>query len=65
MKLRLSRYGPIDEQINLDKCGPIGYEKKIKVVKVPQPAGFEPARAEPIGFRVQRLNHSATTASYM
>ncbi len=28
-----------------------------------QPAGFEPARAEPIGFRVQRLNHSATTAA--
>ena len=25
-------------------------------------AGFEPARAEPIGFQVQRLNHSATTA---
>ena len=27
-----------------------------------QPAGFEPARAEPIGFQVQRLNHSAKTA---
>ena len=27
-----------------------------------QSAGFEPARAEPIGFQVQRLNHSATTA---
>ena len=26
-------------------------------------AGFEPARAEPIGFRVQRLNHSATSAA--
>ena len=25
-------------------------------------AGFEPTRAEPIGFQVQRLNHSATTA---
>ena len=27
-----------------------------------QPAGFEPARGNPIGFQVQRLNHSATTA---
>ena len=30
--------------------------------KPPQPAGFEPARGDPIGFQVQRLNHSATTA---
>ena len=29
---------------------------------VSQLAGFEPTRAEPIGFQVQRLNHSATTA---
>ena len=29
---------------------------------ISQPAGFEPARGNPIGFRVQRLNHSATTA---
>ena len=28
-----------------------------------QPAGFEPARGDPIGFQVQRLNRSATTAS--
>ena len=28
-----------------------------------QPAGFEPARGNPIGFQVQRLNHSATTAA--
>ena len=27
-------------------------------------AGFEPAREDPIGFRVQRLNHSAITAPY-
>ena len=27
------------------------------------PAGFEPTRGDPIGFQVQRLNHSATTAS--
>ena len=26
------------------------------------PAGFEPTRGDPIGFQVQRLNHSATTA---
>ena len=30
-----------------------------------QPAGFEPARGNPIGFQVQRLNHSATTALYL
>ena len=28
-----------------------------------QSAGFEPARAEPNGFLVHRLNHSATTAA--
>ena len=27
-----------------------------------QSAGFEPARAEPNGFQVHRLNHSATAA---
>ena len=27
-------------------------------------AGFEPAREDPIGFQVQRLNHSAITAHY-
>ena len=32
--------------------------------KVSQPAGFEPARGDPIGFQVQRHNHSATTAVY-
>ena len=31
----------------------------------PQSAGFEPARAEPNGFLVHRLNHSATTACYI
>ena len=45
-------------------CPTIGYigisEKKKKVIS--QPAGFEPARGNPIGFQVQRLNHSATTA---
>ena len=35
-------------------------EKKLK--KYPLRAGFEPAREYPIGFRVQRLNHSAITA---
>ena len=28
-------------------------------------AGFEPAREYPIGFQVQRLNHSAIAAGYM
>lgn len=32
-------------------------------VKLAQSAGFEPARAEPNGFLVHRLNHSATTAT--
>ena len=37
----------------------------IQVIKrLSQLAGFEPTRAEPIGFQVQRLNHSATTASF-
>ena len=26
-------------------------------------AGFEPAREDPVGFQVQRLNHSAITAT--
>ena len=30
--------------------------------KISLRAGFEPARENPIGFRVQRLNHSAITA---
>ena len=28
----------------------------------PLRAGFEPARGNPIGFQVERLNHSAITA---
>ena len=35
----------------------------LPVKMLSQLAGFEPTRAEPIGFQVQRLNHSATTAS--
>ena len=31
----------------------------------PLRAGFEPAREDPIGFRVQRLNHSAIAATYL
>ena len=34
----------------------------ISLVKITQPTGFEPVRAEPNGFQVHRLNHSATTA---
>ena len=37
----------------------MSWQKKIKSA---QSAGFEPARAEPNGFLVHRLNHSATTA---
>ena len=35
---------------------------KKEIEKRSQSAGFEPARAEPNGFLVHRLNHSATTA---
>ena len=35
---------------------------QISLKQISQLAGFEPTRAEPIGFQVQRLNHSATTA---
>ena len=38
----------------------LSFEKLEKISS--QLAGFEPTRAEPIGFQVQRLNHSATTA---
>ena len=31
---------------------------------VSQPTGFEPVRGDPIGFRVQLLNHSDTTAGW-
>ena len=41
----------------------LSFEKLEKISS--QLAGFEPTRAEPIGFQVQRLNHSATTASFI
>ena len=37
-----------------------GWKKKLISLR----AGFEPAREDPIGFQVQRLNHSAITADY-
>ena len=37
----------------------------LPVKMLSQLAGFEPTRAEPIGFQVQRLNHSATTATWI
>ena len=40
----------------------IAYSLAFKLKTTSQLAGFEPTRAEPIGFQVQRLNHSATTA---
>ena len=43
----------------------IHFFKKISVVKKITAAsrlGFEPARGNPIGFQVQRLNHSAIAA---
>ena len=37
--------------------------KKVQKKIWPLRAGFEPARGNPIGFQVQRLNHSAIAAS--
>ena len=39
-----------------------GEEKQFHVKKRTQRAGVEPARGDPIGFQVQRLNHSAIAA---
>ena len=39
-----------------------GWEKRWTNFKRTLRAGFEPARETPIGFQVQRLNHSAITA---
>jgi hypothetical protein len=41
-----------------------GEKSKVIIVMkmISQPAGFEPARGDPNGFQVHRLNHSATTA---
>ena len=33
-----------------------------KIILMTLRAGFEPARGDPIGFQVQRLNHSAIAA---
>ena len=41
-----------------------GYSEVRVTKRFSQLAGFEPTRAEPIGFQVQRLNHSATTALF-
>ena len=42
-----------DDETNID----IGNKISLR-------AGFEPALENPIGFRVQRLNHSAITAAW-
>ena len=49
-------------EIRLGEGGKKKDRKKKKIVKVSLRAGFEPARGDPIGFQVQRLNHSAITA---
>ena len=43
----------------------LGFDTKLFVLeeKVTLWTGFEPVREYPIGFRVQRLNHSAITAT--
>ena len=43
------------------KFGKFNFEENVGA-KCPQPAGFEPAREDPIGLAVQRLNHSAKAA---
>ncbi|CAG7731831.1 unnamed protein product [Allacma fusca] len=40
-----------------------GMRNKSSEQNISQPAGFEPARGDPIGLAVQRLNHSAKAAS--
>ena len=42
--------------------GKKGVDSKKGRKKITLRAGFEPARGDPIGFQVQRLNHSAITA---
>ena len=45
--------------------GLLSHKEKVTATsekKSALPAGFEPTRGDPIGFQVQRLNHSATTA---
>ena len=49
--------------LNFQFHGKMSKNENSKIKKgISQPAGFEPARGNPIGFQVQRLNHSATTA---
>ena len=39
-----------------------GYNKTTKKTSCPLRAWFKPTRENPIGFQVQRLNHSAIAA---
>ena len=50
--------------VNICMLFPIPIHKCMHVTfkKYAQSAGFEPARGDPNGFLVHRLNHSATTA---
>ena len=49
--------------LNFQFHGKMSKNENLKMKKsISQPAGFEPARGNPIGFQVQRLNHSATNA---
>ena len=50
----------IDSKTNADRFEIVN--AKSSVQKCSLRAGFEPAREDPIGFQVQRLNHSAITA---
>ena len=45
--------------------GLLSHKEKVTATsekKSALPAGFEPTRGDPIGFQVQRLNHSAKAA---
>ena len=53
---QLVKIGRMQEYVNDDTSTLID-QKNLSL-----PTGFEPVRAEPNGFRVHRLNHSATTA---
>ena len=51
------------QHVDLKFCMVIVFSILQEMKNNSQPTGFEPVRGDPIGFRVQRLNHSATTAA--
>ena len=60
--LRTSQLLPYCSQGQFSENVLFTFEEGIKKKVIALRAGFEPARGDPIGFQVQRLNHSAITA---